>query len=184
MQVQSPTDDTLPRLTVVGSDDASVSIAGTAKRSFVRENLGLLFCACGFAAGCVFWHYVGFWAVLQAVFYSTGKADRVAEIQAHTQAQVIASATSAPAGVPANVGLLTMKLTADSCTSLMLDRAEGAMTKQPCATEVMLLNSLRELRKQDRRISVAEAKAAARPKAVAPAVASWSSTTVATTPSR
>ena len=183
MQVRSHAHDELPRLAVVSSDAASDGIGGTAKRSFGRENLGLLFCAFGFAAGCVFWHYVGFWAVIQSVVYSTGKADRVAQIQAQTQSRSLApSAPSAPAGAPPNVGLLTVKLTANNCTSLILDRAEGAMAMAPCAPQAMPLNSLREARKQDRRISIDEAKAAAKPKA-APAVASWSSSVV-TSPSR
>jgi hypothetical protein len=168
-------------------------------KSFVRDNLGLMICAFGFAAGCVFWHYVGFWAVVQYVFYPGGSVDRSAQIQSPSQVQAPATPVSAQSAGSANVGLLSVKLSADSCSSLIMDRSNGSMSIQACAPEVMPLNSLRAARKDDRRATVAEAKAAAsasaamfavppvasKPKTAptAPAVASWSATIV-TSPAR
>jgi hypothetical protein len=166
------------------TNDEHSSPAEPAGRSlvwlFVRENLGLIFCACGFAAGCVFWHYIGFWALVHAVFYNgNGGAERAVQNQTQVSSQATPGATAA-AG-PTTVGLLNVKLAADGCTSLTLDRASGTLTKTPCTDDVMPLKSLRAARKEDRRIPVDEVKAAAKPaivSATAPAVASWSATVV------
>jgi hypothetical protein len=180
MSVQSHANDELSSST----DPAGRSLVW----SFVRENFGLIFCACGFAAGCVFWHYVGFWAVVHAVFYNSNGSGSSAERPAQSQIQVSALATpgATSATGPTAVGLLNVRLAADACTSLTLDRTSGTLTKTPCADEVMPLKSLRAARKEDRRIPVDEVKAAAKPatvSATAPAVASWS-TTVVTSPAR
>ena len=186
----------LPLSHVIGStmsrpsqtDDASAAqqdqpSSQSCGRSWVRDNLGLLICACGFAAGCVFWHYVGFWAVVHALVHSGGDAERAAA--PHPQTTNRAVAANSTVG-PATVGLLIVKLNPETCTSLILDRASGAMTHEPCAEEAMPLKSLRAARKDDRRIPMAEAKATARagttPIASAPAVASWSATVVTSPP--
>jgi hypothetical protein len=197
MPVSSQIDDDHQHLAATRAATVRPSQVRKQPRSFMRENLGLLICAVGFAAGCVFWHYVGFWTVVQHVFYSGGSAERSVQSQSHPQSQTVPAVAQASA--PANIGLLSVTLSADTCASLIMDRSNGSMSIQPCVTEVMPLNSLRAARKDDRRVTVAEAKAAAIAAAVvvtsppvapktraqpsAPAVASWSSTIV-TSPAR
>ena len=194
MPVQTPTNDQVPEPSLAVSSGAVSSGAATndghvrQSPSFVQQNLGLMIGAFGFAAGCVFWHYVGFWALINAMFYSGSSVDRVADLQIQPQPQSkpdVAKA-SAQANLRTTVGLLNVTLTAQNCTSLMLDRTTAVMLSEPCTPEVMQLNSLRAARKEDRRLSIDEAKAATvRAKfttapTAAPAVASWSSKVVAT----
>ena len=165
------------------TDDVSATEAGQpSSRSWVRDNIGLLIGACGFAAGCVVWHYVGFWAVVHALVHSGGDAERAAAPHPQTTNRAVAASAIGHT----TVGLLIVKLHPETCTSLILDRASGAMTHEPCAEEAMPLKSLRAARKDDRRIPMAEAKATARagttPIASAPAVASWSATVVTSPP--
>jgi hypothetical protein len=177
-------------------------IAAAGKRSRAHLHLGLTLWVIGFAVGYVFWQYVGFWGVIQSVFYP-GSADRSGQERvAHVSSEVSIAPVAQGSGAPQGVGLLSVRLTTDNCTSLVLDRAERAMVAAPCGHEVMPMNSLVAARKQDRRISVAEAKAAAAASAAtppvaqpsaptakaktvptAPAVASWSAT-VLTSPTR
>lgn len=184
--------------------DVPQQTGSSGKRSRARLHVGLTLWVIGFAAGFAFWQYVGFWGVIQSVFYP-GSAERSGQVRiASVPPEPSAAAPVAQSsGAPQSVGLLSVRLTADSCTSLVLDRAGRVMISTPCSSEVMPLNSLVAARRQDRRISVAEAKAAtvaatavppvaqppvtstAKAKAAptAPAVASWSAT-VFTSPSR
>jgi hypothetical protein len=162
-------------------------------RSLKRLHLGLALWVMGFVAGFVFWKYVGFWGLIQSVFYPNSSSDRAGSERIVQAPSDPATGPQIKGGLP-SVGLLSVKLSADNCTSLVLDRDERTMVQAPCSAEVLPLNSLRAARKEDRRNSVAEAKAAAvaatatppvraKPTASAPAVASWSSTIV-TSPAR
>lgn len=184
MPVQTPTNDLFPAPAVPETSGASISIPQDRRsRSFVRENLGLIIGAFGFAAGCVFWHYVGFWALIHAIFYSGKAGDRAAELPISSQSQpkTGTNTMSGRAKVRTDASLMNVTLSAENCTSLMLDRTNFVMLAAPCTAEVMQLKSLRLGRKEDRRLSVEEAKAAtARTKTPnVPAVASWSSKVVA-----
>jgi hypothetical protein len=205
MQVQSHTDHEFIGPLVPAAAPAAPQQTGRAgKRSRAHLHLGLSLWIIGFAAGFVFWQYVGFWGLIQSVFYP-GSADRSGPergVRASSEPSVM-SPVAQSSGAPQSIGLLSVKLSAESCTSLLLNRAERAMVTAPCDSEVMPLNSLIAARKQDRRISVAEAKAAtaasaavppvaqpavpptakAKTAPVAPAVASWSAT-VLTNPAR
>jgi hypothetical protein len=165
------------------------------KRSMTTLHVGAAFWAVGFVVGFVVWQYVGLWGVIQSVFYpGTGGPERAGlERAGRVESAAVVSGTTQSSGAPLAVGLLSVKLSVDSCTSLILDRTERAIVTAPCGDEMMPLNSLKAARKEDRRISVAEAKAAAataatppappvaapvraKPAPAAPAVASWSTT--------
>jgi hypothetical protein len=167
-------------------------------RSLTRLHVGLSLWVIGFAAGFVFWQYVGFWGVIQSLFYP-GSPDRSDLARSPSEPSPVIVVQSS--GTPQSVGLLSVRLSADNCSSLVLGRGDGRIVNAPCDNEVMPLNSLIAARKQDRRISVAEAKAAtasatavpvapphgtpgAKPKSApaAPAVASWSATVLTSPP--
>jgi hypothetical protein len=180
MPFQTPTNDHITGPSVSQANGASTFRKHILPSpSFVRDNLGLIIGAFGFAAGCVFWHYVGFWALIHAVFYTENAGDRAADLQIPSQSQPKSGTTpmSGRAKARTDASLMNVSLTAENCTSLIFDRTNGVMLAAPCAIETMQLKSLRVGRKEDRRMSVDEAKsAAARVKpAAAPAVASWSS---------
>jgi hypothetical protein len=203
MQVQSHADhEFIGPLIPAAAPVAPPQTVRAGKRSRTHLHLGLTLWVIGFVAGFVFWQYVGFWGVIQSVFYPG--ADRSEQERGTRTAseQSAVAPVAQSSGAPQSVGLLSVRLAADSCTSLVLDRAERTMVTAPCNNEVMPLNSLVAARKQDRRISVAEAKAAAasaaappvvqptapatvkaKPVLGAPAVASWSAT-VLTSPAR
>jgi hypothetical protein len=148
----------------------SPSDAPMRKRSVFWRHPALVLCLSGFAIGCGFWYAMGALDLVAHLFQSKSKSERIASAQS-------LSATSYESR-PTNVGLLTVKLSAERCTTLELDRTTGKSTIAPCPTEVMPLKSLVASRKGDRRIPLAEAKAAATSAApvAAPAVASWSAT--------
>jgi hypothetical protein len=140
------------------------------QRGIFRRHPALVLCLSGFAIGCGFWYSMGALDLVAHLFQSKSKSERIASTQS--------SSATAYESRPTNVGLLTVKLSAEHCTTLELDRTTGKSTIAPCPTEVMPLKSLVASRKGDRRIPVAEAKAAATSAASvsAPAVASWSAT--------
>jgi hypothetical protein len=199
MQVQTDADHLYAQPEFIGPmvPDASAKVERAyPQRSPNRLQLAVGFWLVGFAAGFVLWQYVGFWGLIQSVFYP-GTADRPGHQREARATEPQSAAVAQSNGAPQSIGLLSVKLSPANCTSLILDRTQGEMVAAPCGSELMPLNSLRVARKEDRRISVTEAKAAAgaaatapiavtsvaRPKsapvvASAPAVASWSAAIV------
>jgi hypothetical protein len=136
-------------------------------RSLIRRHPALMLALSGFAVGCGFWYAVGALDLVMPLFQPKSKSERIAAAQSQSASQYDSK--------PTNVGLLTVKITSERCTTLELDRSTGKSTVMPCLAQSMPLKSLVAARKGDRRIPMADAKAAATV-ASTPAVAGWSAT--------
>lgn len=86
---------------------------------------GLGWSVIGFAAGAIFWHFVGFWGFVSEVVFAGGPpVERAAVIRGVTSAapakrvQVVAAAIGAAVGTP--------------CTAVSRDRQTGLTSARPC----------------------------------------------------
>jgi hypothetical protein len=82
------------------------------KRSMTALHVGAAFWIVGFAVGFVFWQYVGFWAVIQSVFYpgnGSGQERSATERTGRKEPSSVSAAVQT-SGTPSAVGLLSVRL--------------------------------------------------------------------------
>jgi hypothetical protein len=116
----------------------------------------------GFAAGAVFWHFVGFWSFMSHIMFSSPETAR------RTASPAPAIASSAPQGAsPLETGSLRRleKLTAPkiepSCTAVTRDKQTGQMHQSECRKLTRALRQNETARRQDKQTIMQQATATA-----------------------
>ncbi len=121
-----------------GTGDTGAPVAVLHPRSAGRS---VAYGVLGFVLGAVFWHLVGFWDFIGHIMFK-GTVATEQGLAGTLQPIKLRERVS-------GVDTMAIMLSAQTCTSLQLDRTSGETRSEPCGNETASVRSLKPARRED-----------------------------------
>ena len=102
----------------------------------IRRTSPAISAALGFVAGVVFWHFVGFWDFVSDTLLVPGRGTATAHL---TSGDGRAAAAGTRRATPGTAVAGTTASAGQGCSTLLIDRKNGATATAPCPADFIVI---------------------------------------------